>query len=261
MPSLLAIGSDPEYFIASSETGGPVAPKEARIPGNKRAPKALMCGGKIHRDNACLELNIIPARTADELVNNMLAPKEEAELFYLRPFNNFLSDMQFLYIPEEWTRWKEIVMFGCDPSIDCWEIEQNTGFDSMNLFRSAGGHVHISYEGQTQEQSVRIARILDIKLGLKYSTLKERDNPRRNWYGSSGQMRFTPYGLEYRTLSNKWTLSETSIKDVFDICKDTVENFDGYFDILAKEYTGKQIKELFYRGTDEEVMACLSKFS
>ena len=260
MPKLFATGSDPEYFIVSG-AGQPVAPKAAHIPGNKRAPVALTCGGKIHRDNACLELNIVPARTGEELVANMREARQEAEIMYLAPMNNMLSDWQFMYIPDQWKKYKEIMILGCDPSLDCWDYESPMQYDPFDPFRSAGGHVHISYENPSMLMSQRIACILDIKLGLRYSTLMERDNPRRHGYGRSGQMRFTPYGLEYRPLSNKWTFSDDAIVDVHNTCVNVVENVEAYWSTLLAEYSVPEVKRIFYDGSEAEVTACLSKFS
>jgi hypothetical protein len=49
----------------------------------------------------------------------------------------------------------------------------------------------------------RIARNLDITLGLR--TLDwDRDRIRRSMYGKAGAYRPKPYGIEYRTPSNKW---------------------------------------------------------
>ena len=56
-----------------------------------------------------------------------------------------------------------------------------------------------------------VAALCDLQISVPmiargYDTQGER----RRFYGSPGRFRPTPYGLEYRSLSNKWTFSDRS---------------------------------------------------
>jgi len=55
---------------------------------------------------------------------------------------------------------------------------------------------------------------LDWYLG-GWSTQVDPDTVRRNLYGKSGAMRFKPYGVEYRVLSNFWLTSADRKKQMW----------------------------------------------
>ena len=54
---------------------------------------------------------------------------------------------------------------------------------------------------------------MDFFLGLP-SVLYDADTERRKLYGKAGAMRYKPYGVEYRTLSNAWLKNKNRMKQV-----------------------------------------------
>jgi hypothetical protein len=53
-------------------------------------------------------------------------------------------------------------------------------------------------------------------LGL-WSVINDPDTRRRQLYGKAGAIRFKPYGIEYRTLSNFWLADPKLIEKVWDM--------------------------------------------
>ena len=64
------------------------------------------------------------------------------------------------------------------------------------------------------KEAAQVARQMDFFLALP-SLFYDDDVRRRSMYGKAGCMRVKPYGMEYRTLSNKWLGDDSLIKWVF----------------------------------------------
>src|SRR5690606_27611941 len=82
------------------------------------------------------------------------------------------------------------------------------------LLRTAGGHIHVGYDNPDNAMSADIVLAMDVMLGVP-SVLIDGDTRRRQMYGKAGCFRFKEYGLEYRTLSNFWIMSEERIRWAF----------------------------------------------
>jgi len=57
--------------------------------------------------------------------------------------------------------------------------------------------------------------MMDLYLGVP-SVLMDKGELRKQLYGKAGAYRMKPYGVEYRTLSNFWIFSDTTIGWVWD---------------------------------------------
>ena len=55
----------------------------------------------------------------------------------------------------------------------------------------------------------------DLILGVA-SVLMDKGHLRKELYGKAGAVRFKPFGIEYRVLSNFWTLDPKKIEWVYD---------------------------------------------
>lgn len=102
------------------------------------------------------------------------------------------------------------VQFGCQPSLNIYGLVGEKIDGRTFPLRFAGGHIHNShYPGPLKDpQLTEIVKTLDAVIGVGcVSLFEDIDDPRRrNYYGLPGEYRLPKYGLEYRTLSNAWTL-------------------------------------------------------
>ena len=81
--------------------------------------------------------------------------------------------------------------------------------------RSAGFHIHIGYDNNNIDASLRLVKYLDLYLGVP-SVLKDKDKRRRSLYGKAGCFRLTSYGVEYRVLSSTLMKDNANLNFVWD---------------------------------------------
>lgn len=117
----------------------------------------------------------------------------------------------------------EALELGCDPDYSGYTMKLNTFPQLPNpAMRSAGGHVHIGWGTGFDRLSTEfiqycsaLAVELDYYIGAP-SLAWDSDSTRRKIYGAAGAFRPKSYGMEYRSLSNQWLLSDELIGFVFD---------------------------------------------
>lgn len=224
MPLTFTIGCDPEFFIQDRQTLGFVSAHNL-FPGTKLSPFEVPKGA-IQVDGTALELNITPAKTAEEFVSNIETVMADAEsrLADTLRVNRFITTVKYSLpyfnrnIPDHA---KEL---GCDPDFNAWTLQPNEPPDmTVPNMRTAGGHVHIGWgedfdchtDSDHFVKCAQLARTLDWMLGVP-SVLWDKDTERRSMYGKAGAFRPKPYGMEYRVLSNAWLKSPGPImKGVF----------------------------------------------
>lgn len=216
----LTIGCDPEFFLFDSKIGHHVSAHDL-LPGTKEEPFKVKQGA-VQVDGVACEFNTDPASTEDEFVDNVktvlaelrkLVP--ERYTFDFRPSVVF-DPVYFKKLPFT------AVQLGCTPDFNGYTFQANPPPDGeRTTLRTASGHVHIGWQRNTDEVDHdhsmvcgRIARNLDYFLGLP-SLEWDNDKKRRQLYGKAGCYRPKPYGLEYRTLSNKWLTSENLMRRVY----------------------------------------------
>lgn len=216
----ITVGADPEFFLIDSKAGSYVS-AHGMIPGTKEAPHPVPFGA-IQVDGTAVEFNIDPAETAEQFVHNIQAVIgtlrkmiPDRYTFAYNPVATY-SRVYFSKLP------REAVEIGCTPDWNGYTMQHNKipNVDGV-LFRTGSGHVHLGWEidGKPFEAdpadrehillSGRMARNLDITLGIP-SLEWDHEVKRRLLYGKAGCFRPKPYGMEYRTLSNKW-LSDTDL--------------------------------------------------
>lgn len=108
-------------------------------------------------------------------------------------------------------------VFGCSPDFDAYRGGQP--FEPVDprllreadgsAWRFAGGHVHVGYDGVIPYPLPPhvVAHFLDLFLGIRMATYEAQQGKRAELYGLPGRYRPTPYGIEYRSLSNLWVHS------------------------------------------------------
>lgn len=203
--ALALIGADPETFVQQGPT---ITHCIGLLGGDKNRPRPVS-GGAVQEDNVLFEFNVNPSSDASEFVatiNEVL--REGADILSqvgLRIVRNISSH---IYNPEVIQGFPEKAFeFGCTPDYNAATGDVNQSPSATNeCLRTAGGHVHIGFGHLctvTKQEQERVGMMCDYLLGLP-SLLEDDDDMRRELYGKAGAIRYKPYGVEYRTLSNYW---------------------------------------------------------
>lgn len=201
------IGADPEVFIGDANT---LKFRSAHdlLPGTKDNPYRVP-NGAVQVDGMAAEFNIDPAEDLESFQENLSSVQQTLQQMI---GDNKILNQTSAYFDQEFT--KDIpplnLMLGCDPDYNGWTCDENIKPEADSFMRTAGGHVHIGgffaedpFSPEHFETSARLARVLDETIGV-YSLLWDEDDDRRTMYGQAGAFRPKTYGMEYRTLSNKW---------------------------------------------------------
>ena len=214
----MRIGADPEVFLWNPSTKS-LQSSIGLIGAGKWNPKqidGLPEGFTLQEDNVSLEFGIPPATTREEFVKHIKTVMKGG-LSNL-PGLSF-SKLSCAVFPEDQLQHPMAREFGCEPDYNAWTGKKNPKPSSPNPFlRSAGGHVHV----ETTLDPIYVGRALDLFLGVP-SVLMDRGEERKKLYGSAGAIRFKPYGLEYRTLSNFWIFKDKLIRWVWDGVEQALE--------------------------------------
>lgn len=210
------IGCDPEVFV---KQGGTFKSAYGLIKGDKQNPQPVR-NGAVQVDGMALEFNIDPAATEDQFAFNVQDVFNQMKLMVPNyevvsvPVAHFELD----YIRSQPAAALEL---GCDPDYNGWTGMVNHKPDGERPMRTASGHVHIGWTNKVdinnpehQGMCQAAARQMDFYLGLP-SLMYDADTERREMYGKAGCLRYKPYGVEYRTLSNAWLTSNKLIRWVF----------------------------------------------
>ena len=91
---------------------------------------------------------------------------------------------------------------GCNPDISAYteDINRPPVFSEMDGIRSCGAHIHT---GDLESDPINQSKWMDALITLPL-LFKEKPSSRRSMYGGAGCLRYKPYGMEYRVLSNVW---------------------------------------------------------
>ena len=212
----ILVGCDPEVFVRKN---GVFQSAWGLIKGDKKNPFKVNRGA-VQVDGMALEFNIDPAATEEEFSLNV------QEVY--NQLCKMVPDYEVVPVPvahftEAYmkTQPAEALELGCDPDFNAWTGKENIKPNANRPMRTASGHVHIGWGNGFDtndyahvENCHSAARQMDFFLGLP-SLFYDDDVERREMYGKSGCDRIKPYGVEYRTLSNKWLNSEKLQRWVF----------------------------------------------
>ena len=214
----MRLGADPEVFLWNPLTKS-LQSSIGLIGAGKWNPKqidGLPKGFTLQEDNVSLEFGIPPAATREEFVKHIKTVMKGG-LSNL-PGLSF-SKLSCAVFPADQLQHPMAREFGCEPDYNAWTGKKNPKPSSPNPFlRSAGGHVHV----ETTLDPKLVGRALDLFLGVP-SVLMDKGEERKKLYGSAGAIRFKPYGLEYRTLSNFWIFKDKLIRWVWDGVEQALE--------------------------------------
>ena len=208
------IGTDPEFFL---KTGDRLVSAIPLIKGTKHDPAPLPNGGTIQRDNVAVEFATDPAKDGPDFVEKVRSCMRDA-------LDMVPSDHDLVVIPSaefdaDQLDHPEAQEFGCDPDYNAYTVEMNEKpWCGESGFRSCGAHIHVGGlddNGNTIEGlgflqdfmgKINMVKGMDLFHGIVSTVLdnSEAAIKRRELYGKAGCHRSTPYGVEYRVLSNYW---------------------------------------------------------
>ena len=203
----MRVGADPELFL--KDGSGRFISAVGKFGGTKREPKPLgrLEGCFVQEDNALVEFNIPPCIDRNAFKSFIALCISEISL-QARHQGYELAIVPSAEFEDDQLDSEQARSFGCDPDFNVWTMSENPPPSSPNRnLRSAGGHIHLEWSGTDK---IGIARAMDLFLGCP-SILYDPDLRRRSLYGKAGAVRFKPYGVEYRTLSNFWIAGYTDM--------------------------------------------------
>lgn len=214
---MFTIGADPEIFVSQ---GGKFVSAHNLIPGTKREPYKVEKGA-VQVDGLALEFNIDPANSYEQFQDHLDIVL--ATLKGMVPNHEFMSEASIFVDPTYKSSLPpESLEIGCTPSLNAYTEDLEETPDGTGDLRAVGGHVHIGGffdrdedEKVKWDRSLRLVRLMDKYVGV-YSLLWDPDDNRRKVYGQAGSCRLKPFGVEYRTLSNKWIFDKKITKFVYD---------------------------------------------
>ena len=232
------VGSDPEMFIINKETGDVVS-SIGMIPGEKGDPWVDECWPKgygLEIDNVLAEFNIPPARTKIDFISSMNFMKSYIRNFVqkVNPNYDILCAASKL-VPEDQLNHPIAKLCGCSVDYNAYTEEANPKpKGELTNLRSAGEHIHFSYNDFNVDSSLYLIKLFDIFLGLP-SVIFDRDRKRRSLYGKAGCFRLTPYGFEYRVLSAKMYSTDELMDITWDGIMAAISAFNRGFKYDSKD--------------------------
>jgi len=219
------VGADPELFVSSK---GSIVSAYDMIPGTKDKPHPVKLGA-VQVDGMALEFNIDPAGSRTAFVRNITTVMDELKAmipkghqFAIEPSTHFPREL-LDSLPEAATE------LGCEPDYNAYTENVNPTPDAATTLRTAAGHIHVGFTDGTElpghfDICCDLTKQFDASLGL-YSLLKDSNTERRKLYGRAGAFRPKPYGMEYRVLSNFWLKDRATMKEVYDITMQALNDF------------------------------------
>lgn len=237
------LGHDVEFFL---KKGKEFFPSVGIIGGTKEEPLPLNDLGKgysVQEDNVMLEVTVPPSSSLEEWIGT-----QETLMNYLPDYLSKIdSDLELVVIGSAEFNAKHLQSeqaktFGCSPEFSAYTGDVNEiDCEEVGNLRSAGGHIHISWEG-THEYDVDAHRVfvraLDLFLGVPSVFLDPDKRRREVGYGKAGSHRSKEYGVEYRTLSNFWMKSPELIEWVYRNVKRAIEwlQVPENYELVSEDY-------------------------
>lgn len=210
------IGTDFEFFLQNSKTKEIIS-AEGIIKGSKYEPFNFDTSDPFaltSLDNVLAEACIAPTNECKTFVSGI-----NKSMDYIRsilPKGICIASIPSATLKDEWLQTDNAKLFGCEGDYNVWTRSPNPKpvAENQNL-RSAGFHIHTSYDNPDISITEKIIKAYDLFEGVP-SVLLEPENERRKLYGKAGAFRIKDYGLEYRSLSGYFTQTDELKKFIFE---------------------------------------------
>jgi len=235
----MQVSSDPEFPVIDSN--GVHRSIIGKIGGSKREPRAIKYG-HVQEDNVLIEMNPIPSDSREGFIlNHTNILREISEL--LKPLDLSVDISATALFSDDELEHKLAKLAGCEPDYDAWHMCENHPPDlSATNMRSAGGHLHVSFDDAKNDvnRRIEVVRSFDI-YGTLPSVLLDDNVERRKLYGKAGCYRpkyatnQDPYdGVELRSLSNFWLGSSDLMGWAYDAVESAILNVDRVVNITQE---------------------------
>lgn len=254
----ILIGSDPEVMLTRVS---PTTGKEelypsylAKIPGTKKKPYPIGQDCFIQVDNVMAEFCVPPTDNPENMfkaIQHCISFTEKKFGVKVKPGSS--GEYLSLYLNHPTG-----MRFGCESDFCAWNLSENPTPNCKNKnLRSAGQHLHVSYEKPNDKTSVELIKALDVFVGLP-GILQDDDTQRRKLYGRAGSFRLKKYGVEYRTPGAYWIFTEELVKQIFSQVQEAV-NFVNSGRVLSFE-EGKLIQRAINSSNKELAVELITKY-
>ncbi len=223
-----SIGTDPEFFLVDSY--GHYRSAIGQVPGDKCEPFLLPNKAGLQVDNVAVEFASPVATSAEEFLKHITLSIFHTQKQLPRGYSLSLTTAA-TYFPKEELGHPDAHIFGCTADYDAWIGKKNKKPDTRGVtLRTCGGHIHVGHS-LLEDKGKRVAMVkaMDCIHGVLSSVLDTNRGSaiRRELYGKPGCFRITPYGIEYRTLSNYWLASKTLIRLMYYLTEDALRLING----------------------------------
>jgi len=216
------IGTDPEFFLQDKTSLQFIPASEFFMEYDKNNPKDYGNGYGALRDNVMVEFNVPPSSSKEEFIATIykgidLIRRDVPNRIDFKFQASAEFDKELLKSAEGGEE------FGCSEYYNVYDL--NIKNPKLTNMRFAGGHIHVGMPtAMSDEDLERIIKIFDYNLVVPSFEL-DTDEIRREYYGTPGCFRITPYGFEYRSLSNFWLANDELISWVYDQVELSIEQF------------------------------------
>lgn len=167
------------------------------------------------------------------------------------------------FSPGVFDKFPELKTIGCDPDFSAYGQRTPPTAEALGNWRHAAGHIHIGLNPWPSDlPKDAFVKFLDLFLACPMQ-MYDRQGPRRQHYGLAGLFRPKDYGIEYRTLSNKWIFSGMvpggafgTISKNLNIIHNLFSNYDIYQNDLIKLYNHIEWEEVKKAIDKEDARQC-----
>ena len=254
---MFKFGVDPELFVKKDNE---FVCAWGMIEGDKENPKRVNKGA-VQVDGFALEFNIDPVSTEEDFVLSINEVMEQ--LYAMVPGYEVVAvptaPFSLEYIKSQPEEAREL---GCSPDYNAWEDGKPFPKpDGERPFRTGAGHLHIGWTEDEDvnnpehiEKCIALVKQLDFFLGLP-SVLLDKDDKRREMYGKAGCFRPKSYGVEYRTLSNFWIVSDEMIKYIYANTNLAINR------LMEGEALTEDIQEVINKSDKEKALELIIKYN
>lgn len=237
--AIVSVGCDPELFL-QDETGKLIS-AIGKFGGSKEKPRPMRKlgpGFALQEDNVALEFNVPPAKSGKEFAANIQTAVDELSKRAARRGLSLAKICSHSFTPDQLDT-PQAKVFGCDPDYNTYTGNTNPRpqCDDPTL-RSAGGHIAFGLDTD-KNYFQEYVKCFDVLFALPL-LLCDPDTKRRALYGKAGAYRKTPFGVEYRTLSNFWVFRPELVQKMLDFvvgkCYNQLQSYIWYGDISRGYY-------------------------